>query len=618
MQAVAYAVGDEAMAWFHKLWVKAGAAPAEDKVGSNEEPEIDQPELSKLREAVANHLPKRPRGMSIRRDGLAGLTAALANVPDGMASGLLAGVNPIYGLYACMAGPIAAGLFSSSQLMIVTTTSAAALMAGQALANMPFEERDTALFTMVVLVGIFQTVFGLLRLGRLTRFVSYSVMTGFVIGIAVLTILTQLFTVSGHDATGENRVAEAFNLVSNLDEIRPLTLATAILALVLVIVLPRTRLKNSGTLVAIAVPSALVALFQFESIETVRDVGEIPSGFPSLFAPSLSYLTFDVVSGALAISVVILVQGAGVSQSVPNPDGSPRRMSRDFIAQGAANLASGLVRGLPVGGSLSTTALLVLSGAGSRLGSIFAGLWMVAIVLFFTAPVSYVVMPALGALLIYASAKTIKWSNIVSIWAIGWPSILAGGTTFIAMLFLPIQAAVGLGAVLSALLYVYESSNDISVVELRKREDGRIEERNPPKRLAANKVTVLDIYGPLFYAGARTLERLLPEPEEAKNPVVILRLRGRRAIGATLVEVLADYAEKLKAANGRLYLTGVGERAYDQAVQSGKLRLTGPVRAYEVTPIVGDSTREAYSDAQAWLVRQGDASASSERSRSGD
>ena len=571
-----------------------------------DEPEIDQPELSALREAVINYLPKSPPRSLVRRDGLAGLTAALASVPDGMACGLLAGVNPLYGLYACMAGPIAGGLFASSQLMIVATTSAAALMAGQALADVPSDERDSAVFTMVILVGIFQLVFGFLGLGRLTRFVSYSVMTGFVIGIAVLTILTQLATVTGYTTAGDNRVAEVLDLVAHLDKVQPLTLATAILALVLVIVLPRTRLKTVGTLVAIAVPSALVALFQFETVETVKDMGDIPSGFPSFFVPSFTYLTFDVVSGALAISVIILIQGAGVSQSVPNHDGSPRRMSRDFIAQGAANLASGMLRGLPVGGSLSTTALLVVSGAGSRLASIFAGLWMVAIVLFFTAPVSYVVMPALGALLIYASAKTIKLANIISIWAIGWPSILAGGTTFIAMLFLPIQGAVGLGAFLSALLYVYESSNDISVVELRKREDGRIEEQRPPKRLAGNKVTVLDVYGPLFYAGARTLARLLPEPQDAENPAVILRLRGRRTIGATLVEVLADYAAKLKATNGRLYLTGVDETAYDQAVQSGKLSLTGPVRAYEVTPIIGESTREAYSDAQAWLVRQGD------------
>jgi sulfate permease, SulP family len=228
-----------------------------DKDAHSDEPEIDQPELSELREAVLNYFPKRPPGTSIRRDGLAGLTAALANVPDGMASGLLAGVNPIYGLYACMAGPIAAGLFASSQLMIVTTTSAAALMAGQALVEVPLEERDAALFTMVVLVGVFQIIFGLFGMGRLTRFVSYSVMTGFVIGIAVITILTQLSTVSGFEPAGQNRVAAAFDFVVHLDEVRPLTLATAIFALVLVIVLPRTPLKSVGTLVAIAVPSAL-------------------------------------------------------------------------------------------------------------------------------------------------------------------------------------------------------------------------------------------------------------------------------------------------------------------------------------------------------------------------
>ena len=85
-----------------------------------------------------------------------------------------------------------------------------------------------------------------------------------------------------------------------------------------------------------------------------------------------------MVTGALAVAAIILVQGAGVSQSVPNPDGSRRSMSRDFIAQGAANVASGFFRGLPVGGSLSTTALTVISGARSRWAAIFAGLWMAA------------------------------------------------------------------------------------------------------------------------------------------------------------------------------------------------------------------------------------------------
>jgi len=140
------------------------------------EPEVNQPGLRELREAVANHLSRRlPSRASLREDGIAGLNSAVSSVPDGMASGILVGVNPIYGLYACMVGPIAGGIFSSTQLMIIATTSAASLSAGQALGNLQGDARDSALFLMVVLIGVLQVVFGLLRTGRLTRFVSYSV-----------------------------------------------------------------------------------------------------------------------------------------------------------------------------------------------------------------------------------------------------------------------------------------------------------------------------------------------------------------------------------------------------------------------------------------------------------
>src|SRR5690242_4706869 len=166
------------------------------------EPEVDKPGLRELREAVANHLARRlPTRASLREDGLAGLNSAVSSVPDGMASGILVGVNPIYGLYACMVGPIAGGIFSSTQLMIIATTSAASLSAGQALGNLSGEARDNALFLMVVVIGALQVLFGLLGTGRLTRFVSYSVMTGFIIGIAVLTILSQLPTISGYAPT---------------------------------------------------------------------------------------------------------------------------------------------------------------------------------------------------------------------------------------------------------------------------------------------------------------------------------------------------------------------------------------------------------------------------------
>ena len=124
-----------------------------------------------------------------------------------------------------------------------------------------------------------------------------------------------------------------------------MSLALAVLTLVLAVVLPLTKLGNFGRLLAIVVPSVLVVLFSLGSVQIVRDVGEIPQGVPTPVMPSFFDVTFDVVTGAVAVAAIILVQGAGVSQSVPNPDGSRRSMSRDFIAQGAANVASGFFRG---------------------------------------------------------------------------------------------------------------------------------------------------------------------------------------------------------------------------------------------------------------------------------
>jgi len=137
------------------------------------EPEVEQPGLGQLREAVANYLEGRlQRVAKLRQDILAGLTSAIGNVPEGMADSVLVGVNPVYGLYASIMGPLVGALFSSTQLMMVTTTSAASLAAGQALINVSGDARDSALFLMVMLIGVFQIVFGLLKLGQLTRFVS--------------------------------------------------------------------------------------------------------------------------------------------------------------------------------------------------------------------------------------------------------------------------------------------------------------------------------------------------------------------------------------------------------------------------------------------------------------
>jgi SulP family sulfate permease len=559
------------------------------------------PGISELRTAVMNAREHLPRPPSVRRDGLAGLSLAIANVPDGMANGALVGVNPLHGLYATMMGPLVGGLFSSTKLMVITTTAAASLTAGQSLTQTAAVNRSNALFTMVALAGGIQILLGLLGLGqRLTRFVSYSVTAGFLAGVSTLLIISQIPTIAGYAANGSNRVTQALDVAANVGEINLASLGTGALALVMAVLLPRTRLRNLGRLVAVVVPSLLVAWVGAD-VQVVSDVGEIAGEIPAPDVPGFSLVeVLNVLAGAVSVAIVTLVQSVGVSQNVPNKDGSRTFISTDFIAQGAANVASGLFRGLPVGGSLSATAINVMSGAATRWGSIFAGLWMAVIVVGVPDLVAFIAMPALGALLMVAGATSLKPGEIAALRNAGWPSMTAGTTTYLATLFLPIQVAVGFGVVLSALLFMTKTASDVTVVQLIRHDDGRIEERTPPRRLPNDAVTVLDIYGDLFYAGARTFERLLPSAREAHRPAVVLRLRGRQTLGATLIDVLGGYADQLEQVKGRLYLTGVTAAAHEQVVQSDKLRRG--VRARKATSIVWESTRAAVTDAEAWLA----------------
>ena len=110
---------------------------------------------------------------------------------------------------------------------------------------------------------------------------------------------------------GNNKVTQTFNLLSNIDRVHPWSIAVALITLGLALMLPRTRLGNFGRLVAIVIPSVLVALLRLDSVKIVREVGDIPRGIPMPHVPSFSSISLDVVTGALAVAVIVLVQGAG-------------------------------------------------------------------------------------------------------------------------------------------------------------------------------------------------------------------------------------------------------------------------------------------------------------------
>ncbi|MGH8774696.1 MAG: SulP family inorganic anion transporter [Jiangellaceae bacterium] len=480
----------------------------------------------------------------VREDATAGLPGAVSSVPDGMASAVLIGVNPVYGLYASFAGPVAGGLTSSTQLMVITTTTAAALAAGSALEGVAAADRPGALFLLTIISGGVVIVAGLLRLGRYTRFVSHSVMTGFLTGVSVNIVCGQLADFTGTTAEGASSLAKAVWVVTHPGEIQVASLLVGVAAMAIIVGLASTRWSTVSALVALVVPSVAVILAGADVLR-VEDVGDIPRGVPLPALPDLGAFSFELVAGALAVAVIVLVQDAGVSESAPNRDGTPSDANRDFVAQGVGNVAAGFFRGQPVGGSVGQTALNQTLGARTRWAAILSGIWVVVILVAFSGMVGKVAMPILSAVLIYAAVGSLRPAEVATIWRTGSTSQVALVTTFVATLFLPVTAAVGLGVALSLLLQLNQEAMDLKVVALVARPDARMVERETPADLPSGQVTVLDVYGSLLYAGSRTLQARLPYPTGSQRPAVVLRLRGRTSLGATFFRVVADYAQRL-------------------------------------------------------------------------
>jgi len=540
-------------------------------------------------------------------DVIAGLINAVVSVPDGLASAALAGVNPVYGLYTSIAAPITGSLLVSARLMQIATTSAAALATSQAISGYSANERDNALFLFVVLAGIFLLLFGFLHLGRMVKFISFAVMTGFLTGVAVVLILSQAADLVGFKPNGGNEIIKFADLLRNVEAFDGRTIAIGLFALTLALGLQRTRLKPIASLVALIAPTLLVALVGWDRVQLVEDVAVIPRGIPTLTVPQLDLISLNLVVSAFALAVVIAVQGAGVSQSLKNPSGERISVSRDMIAEGAANVASGLLSGIPAGGSVGQTALNVSVGARSRWAGVFSGLFMLAIVLLVPDLVSKVPMAVLAALMIMAGISAIDLREAISIWETSGTARATILVTFLATLVLSVTAAVAVGVALSLVLFVMSAASDVRVREIVHLPDGRWADADPPDKLPSNAVTILDAQGSLFFAGARTLATELPSPADATHPAVVLRLRGRTRVGATLIEVLDTYDEQLRAAGGRLFLSGVHEAVIEQIKRSGKFDLDDELKVLPAVEVIGQSTAEAEIAAKTWLNRVGGA-----------
>ena len=543
----------------------------------------------------------KPKRQNLLPDGIAGLTVALVNIPNGMAYALVAGVSPIYGLYSGIVTPIVAALFAGSIFMVVTLTNETALMTFSTIDQLNLQRGQIeVIFMLTLMTGLWQIIFAVLKFGRLLRFISESVMTGFITGTAVLVILGQLGDLVGYSSEISNKVVAAVDILLNPTEWDLQTLLVGLSTIVVILLLNRTPLRKVTLILALGYSTLLVLLTGWESVEVVGDIASIPRELPDFTLPDFSYF-IPLLIPSLAMAVLSMAVASGVAKSFPNPDGKLPDANQNVWGLGTGNTAGGFFQALPATGSLSRTATVVSGGGKSRWANIFAGL-TVALVVVTVAPLAELIpMAGLAGLLIVSTIEAVNARRLVRTWEVGTTAWLAAGITFLLTLTISIQMALFGGILISFALYLYSASLDVQVRELAPAGDGHFEVKEMPDPFPSGRPVVLTFYGSSFFAAIDTLDRQLPEADSIHDTVIIFTANGRQAANNTFLTWIERYARELSEAGNLLMLAEVDPAVKAQLAAVGALDVLGPENIFPGQPILGASIEDALESANNWL-----------------
>jgi SulP family sulfate permease len=533
-------------------------------------------------------------------DMISGLVMAIVTVPGALAAGQLAGVNPIYAVYSVIAGTPVAALFTSSVIMNVDVTGATAIATSDFLRDVPADQQLSYLVILGLLVGGFMLAFGLLKLGFLVRFISNAVMTGFLSGLGILTIMGQWGDLTGYYSDAGNKVFKTIDTGLNYHAFDLPTLVLGLITIAVLVLLSLTKLDRYSLAVAVVIATLLALLPFFDSAAVVGDTTTIPRGIPMPNIPDFSLIPSMLIP-ALTIAIIALVQASGVSRSTPNPDGEYPDPSGDFRGQGIGNISAGLFGGIAIGGSLSGTTLIQNIGGISRWANIFTGVFVIVILLLSAPLIELLPLSALAGLLIVVGVSMIKMPRIQTVWHTGLVPMTVMIVTFVATLFLPLQYAVALGVILTMILYVYQSAEKVRIERIVPQEDGGFAEEDPPAELPSGEIVILQPIGSLFFAGTAEFEEDLPKVGDAHGSVVIIRLRDRDEVGSTFIRLLKRYATSLQQQDNLLMLEGLNKRVLEQLQKTDVLDLIGAENVFLADSRFGVSARQALAAAETWM-----------------
>lgn len=515
----------------------------------------------------------------LRGDLSAGLTVGVMLIPQGMAYAMIAGLPPIYGLYASTIPLIIYAMFGTSRHLAVGPVAMVSLLTAAgvgAIASVGTEEYLMLAFILAFLVGAIQLAAGVFRLGFLVNFLSHPVISGFTSAAALIIGLSQLKHLLGINLPRSHHVHEiVMSAIERITEINLLTFGIGLGGIVLIIGLKRINKMIPGALVAVVAGILVVRLFNLQD-HGVAIVGTIPEGIPGLALPRLNQGDLlSLLPTALTIALVGLMESIAVAKAIEQKYKTYKVIpNKELIALGLSNLGASVFQGYPVTGGFSRTAVNEQAGARTGLASVISAVLIVITLLFLTPLFYFLPNAILASVIMVAVFGLIDFKEPMYLIRANKFDLGVLLVTFIATLTLGIELGIGVGVILSLLIVVFRSTAPhIAIL-------GNV----PGTRFYRNKERFEDIIerpdlliirfdAALYFANVNYFKASIDELVETRKENIkgiILDASSINSIDSTGVHALKDLASECKTNGLKFYVTGVRGPVRD-AMQRGSL-----------------------------------------------
>ncbi|MEJ6394269.1 SulP family inorganic anion transporter [Gymnodinialimonas sp. 2305UL16-5] len=500
------------------------------------------PDLSSLGESLS---PAR-----LRIEVLAGLTVALALVPEAVAFAFVAGVHPLVGLYAAFIVGLITALIGGRPGMISGATGALAVVMVSLVADHGVEY----LFATVVLMGLIQIVVGIMRWGKFIRLVPHPVMLGFVNGLAIVIFLAQLsqFQVPGTAEASGHGMASGEWLSG-----APLYTMLALVALTMAIIwaLPKLTSVVPAPLAGIGITAAIVLIFGID-VPRVGDMASIEGGLPLFHIPMvpLTWETFEIILPyALILAAIGLIESLLTLNLVGEITGKRGGASQECVAQGVANTVTGVFGGMGGCAMIGQSMINVKSGARTRIAGIAAALFLLSFILFGSAVIEQIPLAALVGVMFMVVIGTFAWNSLKILFKVPRTDAVVIILVTVVTVATDLATAVVVGVIVSALAYAWQNATRIRARTYETPEGAR----------------VYQVKGPLFFGSAEGFGELFNPGDDPS--VVIVDFAESRVADQSALQAIEKLAGRYEAAGKKIELRHLTRDCHALLTKAGHL-----------------------------------------------